>query len=134
MTIRRGVFFVATLLIASAAATAQERFFDDEQRISAWLLENRVPALGIGVIRDGKVRAVKVYGDLKEGKPAPYYTIFNVASLTKPVVAMVTLRLVSQGKWDLDKPLASYWIDPDVALDPRHEKLTTRHVLSHQSG
>ena len=96
--------------------------------------ENHVPAVGIGIIRDGQLKEVKVCGELTKGKPAPYDAIFNVASLTKPVVTLTTLRLVSAGKWDLDEPLAKYWVDPDVAADPRHAKLTTRHVLSHQTG
>jgi CubicO group peptidase (beta-lactamase class C family) len=41
---------------------------------------------------------------------------------------------VSAGEWNLDEPLARYWVDPDVQNDPRHAKLTTRHVLTHQSG
>jgi len=108
--------------------------FDDPHRIAAWLAENKVPAVGIGVIRDGQLKEVKVYGELRKGVPAPYNTIFNVASLTKPVVTNLTLRLVSMGKWDLDEPLAHYWVDPDIANDPRSAKLTTRHVLSHQTG
>ncbi|HYH10161.1 MAG TPA: serine hydrolase domain-containing protein [Thermoanaerobaculia bacterium] len=93
-----------------------------------------VPALGVGLIRDGKLREVRVEGELVQGQPAPYDTIFNVASLTKPLVAIVTLHLVAEGKWDLDEPLAKYWVDPDVAGDPRHRLLTTRHVLAHQTG
>jgi CubicO group peptidase (beta-lactamase class C family) len=108
--------------------------FDDPHRIAAWLAENKVPAVGIGVIRDGQLKEVKVYGELRKGVSAPYDTIFNVASLTKPVVTNLTLRLVSMGKWDLDEPLAHYWVDPDIASDPRSAKLTTRHVLSHQTG
>jgi CubicO group peptidase (beta-lactamase class C family) len=46
----------------------------------------------------------------------------------------MVLMLVSQQKWRLDEPLYYYWIDPDVANDERHKKLTTRHILSHQSG
>jgi CubicO group peptidase (beta-lactamase class C family) len=54
--------------------------------------------------------------------------------MTKPVVGMMTLQLVSKGKWNLDEPLSDYFVDPDVADDPRHTKLTTRIVLTHQSG
>jgi len=57
-----------------------------------------------------------------------------VASLTKPVTALTVLRLVTQGKWDLDEPLDKYWIDPDILKDPRHKKLTARIILSHQTG
>ncbi|MEJ2629224.1 MAG: serine hydrolase [bacterium] len=47
---------------------------------------------------------------------------------------MLTLKLVEAGQWNLDEPLFHYWADPDVAHDPRHKKLTTRHVLTHQTG
>ena len=98
------------------------------------MLEKNVPALGIGIIEDGVLRQVKVYGELKKNTPAPYNAIFNVASLSKPISTLLTLRLVSNGDWDLDEPLYHYWIDPDVKDDPLHKKLTTRHVLTHQTG
>ena len=125
-----------SLLAIAATLDAQQtpRFFDDEAQVAAWLAEHKVPAVGIGIIRDGRLRQVKVFGELQKGVPAPYDTIFNVASLAKPVVTMLTLKLVAAGQWQLDEPLAKYWVDPDVAADPRHRTLTTRHVLSHQTG
>jgi CubicO group peptidase (beta-lactamase class C family) len=105
-----------------------------QSKIDTLLKEKHVPAVGIGIIHDGQLREVKVFGELKKGVPAPYNTIFNVASLTKPIVSLLTLKLVDSGQWNLDEPLANYWVDPDVANDPRHKKLTTRHVLSHQTG
>lgn len=108
--------------------------FTSRVETEKWLRTQKVPALGIGYIKNGKIEEVTVYGTLEKGKPAPVNTIFNVASLTKPVTALVALRLVDAGKWDLDKPLSKYWTDPDVASDPRRKALTTRHVLSHQSG
>jgi CubicO group peptidase (beta-lactamase class C family) len=108
--------------------------FDDDTEIEKWLIENRVPTLGIGLIHDGKLQQVKVFGELKKGTSAPYNTIFNVASLTKPITAIVTLKLVSLGKWNLDEPIYKYWIDQDIAKDPNLKKLTTRHILSHQTG
>lgn len=130
------------LLLASLAfvaavevrAQAPARLFDDPERVNAWLKENKVPAIGIGIIRDGKLQQVRVYGELTPGTPAPYDTVFNVASLTKPIVTMLTMKLVAAGQWSLDEPLAKYWVDPDVAADPRHKLLTTRHVLSHKTG
>ncbi|SFD41491.1 serine hydrolase domain-containing protein [Flavobacterium phragmitis] len=108
--------------------------FDDEQETEKWLKENNIPTLGIGIISDGKLKQVKVFGNLKRNVSAPYNTIWNVASLTKPVTAIVTLKLISQGKWDLDEPLSKYWTDPDIAKDPYLKLLTTRFVLSHQTG
>ena len=105
-----------------------------EDSVSNWLAENNVPAAGIGLIENGEIKYVKVFGELKKDIPAPDNTIFNVASITKTVVIMLTLKLVETRQWDLDKPLSDYWVDPDVATDSLHTKLTTRHVLTHQTG
>ncbi|MFY1047789.1 serine hydrolase [Chryseobacterium sp. GP-SGM7] len=95
---------------------------------------NNIPTLGLGIIEDGKLKEIKVYGKLNDKSTASYNSLFNVASLTKPVTAMTVLRLVSIGKWNLDEPLDKYFIDKDIANDVRHKKLTTRLVLSHQTG
>ena len=105
-----------------------------DEHILSYLKEYNVPAVGIGIIEDGELKSVKVFGEIRKGEPAPPNTIFNIASQTKPVIAMLTLKLVESGQWDLDEPLCNNWIDPDVVNDPMHKKLTTRHVLSHQSG
>ncbi len=112
----------------------EKSIFDNVNEIKKWLKENSVPTLGIGIIENGKLQEVKVFGEISKGNFAPYNTIFNVASLTKPVTAIVALKLVSLGKWDLDEPLYHNWTDPDIANDPRNKKLTTRIILSHQSG
>jgi CubicO group peptidase (beta-lactamase class C family) len=93
-----------------------------------------IPALGFAYIGDGQVRETRVYGELKHGVPAPFNTIFNVASITKTITTLITLRLVDAGKWNLDEPVCHYWTDPDVKDDPRSKKLTTRHILTHQTG
>lgn len=131
------LFITSGLLTAAMTATGQEPgegLFDKRLRVEQWLKENRVPALGIGIIRDGKLREIRMYGELKQGSPAPYNALFNVASLTKPIFTLLTLKLVSNGSWTLDEPLSRYWVDPDIANDPRHKKLTTRLVLNHQTG
>jgi CubicO group peptidase (beta-lactamase class C family) len=107
---------------------------EEDKNLEQWLKENKIPTLGLGVIKDGKLIKAKVYGDYQSGIPSPDNMRFNVASLTKPVTAMIALQLTSQGKWDLDEPLYHYWTDPDIAEDPRNKKLTTRIVLSHQTG
>lgn len=108
--------------------------FDNDAEIEKWLKDNKIPTLGIGIIENGKLQQIKVFGEITKGVSAPYNTIFNVASLTKPVTAMVALKLVSLGKWSLDEPVYKYWTDPDIASDPRSKKLTTRIILSHQTG
>jgi CubicO group peptidase (beta-lactamase class C family) len=75
-----------------------------------------------------------VYGDQAQGVPATTQTLYNIASLAKPISAEVILRLVSAGHLSLDEPLSDYWIDPDIESDPRHKELTLRLALSHQTG
>jgi len=131
------VFFTIGSICSGSLANAQISS-DVERKLQAkvpvWLSENDAPAAGIGIIENGKITYVKVFGELQKGVPAPDNTIFNVASITKTVVTMLTLKLVQAGEWDLDEPLSDYWVDPDVANDSLHTKLTTRHVLTHTTG
>jgi CubicO group peptidase (beta-lactamase class C family) len=133
-------FFQVLLLLAlHLSASAQDSLkilpvTDDTQQIVAWLRQKHIPALAIGVIHDGQLQQVRVYGELKAGTPAPYDAVFNVASLTKPIVTLVTLNLVSSGRWKLDEPVARFWTDPDIKDDPRSKKLTTRDILTHRTG
>jgi CubicO group peptidase (beta-lactamase class C family) len=119
---------------SDAGAADDPLLFKDKAVTEKWLAKNRIPTLGLGSIKDGKIEEVTVYGELAAGVPAPRNTIFNVASLTKPITALVALKLASEGKWNLNEPLYTYWLDPDIANDPRAKLLTTRHILSHQSG
>lgn len=108
--------------------------FENISDIEKWLEENHVPALGLAILKNGRLSKVSVHGHLYDDFPAPYHTVFNVASLTKPIISMLTLKLVDMNQWDLDEPVYPYWVDSDVQNDPNHKKLTTRHILSHQSG
>lgn len=127
--------------VSSADAT-QPRPADVDRSLSraldkqapAWLAENDVPSLAVAYIRDGRIQWTRVYGEQSEGVPATERTLYNIASLTKPLTAEIILRLVSGGHLSLDEPLSRYWIDPDIAQDPRHRKLTLRLALSHQTG
>jgi CubicO group peptidase (beta-lactamase class C family) len=123
--------FLLTSSVFAQTDTLQANLLRD---IPGWMAEYHVPCVGVGVIENGKVKWVKNLGVLQAGHPAPANTLFNIASQTKPVTAMLTLKLVQMGKWNLDEPLAHYWIDPDIANDPYLMKLTTRFVLSHQTG
>lgn len=102
--------------------------------IDKLIKDHNVPAVGIGIIEDGQLTQVEVHGTLDQKTIAPHNTIFKVASLTKPLVALLTLKLADAGLLGLDEPLYKYWIDPDIADDPRHKKITPRMVLSHQTG
>lgn len=122
------------IIISVFSIKAQKQITEQKVEILNWLDEYDVPAVGIGIIKDGIISEYKVFGELRKDVPARDDAIFTIASVTKPVVSMVTFKLIESGKWDLDEPLYKYWIDPDITGDSRYKKLTTRHVLSHQSG
>ena len=95
-----------------------------------------VPGLSIALIRDRTTYWVHCFGvrDAKSGQPVTEETIFEAASLSKPVFAYGVLKLVDQGKLDLDTPLTKYLSPPYIEGDDRLEKITARYVLSHRTG
>jgi CubicO group peptidase (beta-lactamase class C family) len=107
-----------------------------QKRIPELLREATVPGLSLALIRDGKTYWAKAFGvrDEKTGLPVTEETIFEAASLSKPVFAYGVLKLVDQGKLDLDAPLSKYMPQPYVEGDPRIDKITARIVLSHRTG
>jgi CubicO group peptidase (beta-lactamase class C family) len=67
--------------------------------------------------------------------PVTDASVFEAASLTKPVFAYAALTLVDEGRLGLDTPLATYLPGSyDVREDERVKAVTARHVLSHQAG
>ncbi|NRB47006.1 MAG: beta-lactamase family protein [Saprospiraceae bacterium] len=121
------------ILILSLGALLTYLFWP-EPSLEEQMQNRHVPAVGIGVIEEGKVIRSEVIGELEAGVVAAPNAIFNVASLTKPVFAMLVLKLVELWEWDLDAPIHPHWIDHEIKEDVRHELLTTRILLSHQSG
>ncbi|MCF7221723.1 serine hydrolase domain-containing protein [Marilutibacter chinensis] len=102
--------------------------------VTDWMARTRVPGVAIARIDDGRVAWTGTWGKRSPDAPVDADTVFNVASLTKPVFAMMVLRQAAAGELDLDAPLSTHWVDPDVADDLRHETLTARIALSHQTG
>lgn len=100
------------------------------------MAKGAVPGLSIALIRDRTTYWVRSFGvrDAKSGQPVTEETIFEAASLSKPVFAYGVLKLVDQGKLDLDTPLTRYLSPPYIEGDDRLEKITARYVLSHRTG
>lgn len=108
-----------------------------------WTLEDRmrhwkVPGFSIAVVRDGQLAWSKTYGleDAEQEQPVTDRTVFQAASISKSVTALATLKLVEQGKIDLDAPVNGYlkrWKIPDNGLTAQ-QPVTVRHLLSHTGG
>ncbi len=115
--------------LALAAASA-----DLDAIVAAQLALHKIPSISVAQIERGKVIRVAAWGDQAPGVKATPHTLYNIASMTKPMAAEAMLRLVVKGKAGLDEPMANWWVDPDIASDPRRDKLTLRIALSHQTG
>jgi CubicO group peptidase (beta-lactamase class C family) len=98
--------------------------------------EAKVVGLAIAVVDGDTTVHDRVFGlrDREAGVPADTGTVFEAASLTKPLFAYLVMGLVRDGVLDLDVPLARYLEYPDIAHDPRSRQITARMVLSHSSG
>ena len=114
--------------------TDLQLLFTDKAVTEKWLKEKQIPAVGIGYIENGTIKQISVFGELEKGKQAPRNTIWNVASLTKPITALVALKLINSGQMTLDELVYKYYIDPDISNDANTKKLTARIILSHQTG
>jgi len=101
--------------------------------VSRELKEQVIAGAAIGVIRHGKIVYVKAYGsaNLADNIPVTTKTVFNYASNSKPVMAILAMQLVEKGMLDLDEDIRKY-----VPEFPAKEKgvITTRQLLCHQSG
>jgi len=94
---------------------------------------NHLPAVSLQVQRYGLTTGVHSFGTrcLNRSIPIDEQTLFLVASLTKPMVAMAVLRLVEQGALGLNQRVGEFlpnWNDPAKRL------MTLRHLLTHTSG
>jgi CubicO group peptidase (beta-lactamase class C family) len=108
-----------------------------EERVPRLMKEADVPGLAIALVRGGELVWHHGFGvkNSKTKESVDDTTVFEAASLSKPVFAYAVLKLVDEGKFDLDKPLNQYLPgNYDVGDDARLGKLTARHVLSHTTG
>jgi CubicO group peptidase (beta-lactamase class C family) len=108
-----------------------------EADIPSLLQQADVPGLSIALIRNGKLVWSGAFGvsNADTKKPVDVNTVFEAASLSKPVFAYAVLKLVDEGKLALDSPLNGYLGNNyDVVNDDRINLITARRVLSHTSG
>lgn len=108
-----------------------------EQIIPQLMKDGDVPGLSVALVRNGELVWQRGFGvkNAQTKEPVTDSTIFEAASLSKPVFAYAVLKLVDAGKLELDKPLSHYLPgNYDVGDDARLGQITARHVLSHTTG
>ena len=109
---------------------------DLENKVSAWMTENKVPGVSIAVIENAKIAWRRALGvkDVASNVPVDTDTMFEAASMSKPVFAYVVMKLCETGVMDLDTPLTRYTSERFLEGDRRLDLITARHVLSHTTG
>jgi CubicO group peptidase (beta-lactamase class C family) len=98
--------------------------------------EGDVPGLSLALIRDARVVWHRGFGvrNAATKEPVGDGTIFEAASLSKPVFAYAVLKLVDGGKLALDRPLSEYAPEAYAGGDRRAALITARMVLEHTTG
>jgi CubicO group peptidase (beta-lactamase class C family) len=104
--------------------------------------------VAVAVVRNRKLQSVDAAHGCAAGSPSTLGSVFEAASLSKPVFAYAVLKLVQQGKMDLDAPVLkylphgyahrhrAYLADSpiDQVSDPKLLAVTVRMALNHTSG
>ena len=162
VTIR--IVATALCLLASGAAFAadplprakpeevglsSERLARIGETLKADIEAGRIPGAVIAIARRGKLVALDAYGfrDKAANVPMTTDTIFNIASMTKPMTAVGALMLYEQGKLLIDDPLSKYFPkfasmrvavrdagEPTADTVPAQRPVTIQDLMRHTSG
>ena len=102
------------------------------------LKQYKVPGVSIAVIKDFKIALAVAYGvaDAETGMPMTTGTMFQAASVSKPVAAMVSLKAVQDKRFSLDQDVNTIlksWMLPVGDLT-KSGPVTPRLLMSHTSG
>jgi len=101
-----------------------------EGQIDSIRVELQIPGMAAAIAQGDQIVWSRGFGlaDVERGRPATDTTSFYVASVTKPIAAIVLLQFVEQGVVNLDDPISKF----GVSLEPKG-LITVRHILNHTS-
>src|SRR5580704_6826595 len=101
------------------------------------IAHQHVPGLSLACIHNGTVAWTQAFGVVRVGsEPVTPETLFQASSIGMPVTALAVLRLVEQGKLNLDVDVSHYlrsWKLPTNRFT-EEKKVTLRELLSHTAG
>ncbi len=132
------VLLVVTLLVTSFHATvaaAADRFGAIETLVKQSVADSVFPGASIAVLYKNDVVFHKAFGTLtydRHSPPAQTSTLYDLASLTKPVVTTnIIMQLSERGSLDIDAPVSRYI--PEFSRNGKGN-ITIRNLLLHNSG
>ncbi|MEO1260367.1 MAG: serine hydrolase [Bacteroidota bacterium] len=132
------VFLIPFFGKAQEATKSTEQFLSEiDKKIPQLLNDFNVPGAALAIIENGEVVLQKGYGysDMEKGTKVDTKTGFNIGSISKTVAAWGVMKLVQEGKIDLDAPAEKYltrWHLPKSEFNS--EGVTVRRMLSHTAG
>lgn len=131
-----------SLLTMVTGSTTTVRAF--EKSVEENMRKAGVSGLSVAIINDRKLVYTQQFGwkDKDAGTTLDDTTAFAAGSLSKTIVAYLTLALERDGQIDVDRPLQDYLPKPlpryagyaELESDPRYRLITPRMVLSHTTG
>lgn len=129
-------FFLALALSVSAPAISQtpvEAALPEIRKgFQDWMLDNRVPGLAFGIVKDGRLVHVEGIGvqDLEARRPVTADSAFRIASMSKAFTAYGILSLEADGKLSLSDPASKHV--PEMA--GWADRITVADLLHHTAG
>lgn len=128
---------------AQIIATIEGPQIPDHQGLDPMTLQQimerfHVPAVSVAVIKDFQIHWAKAWGvaDVESGTPANTDTMFQAASISKPVAAMASLKAIQDGKFGLDQDINTILKSWKLSGGDftRNMPVTPRMLMSHTSG
>ncbi len=135
---RHLALLLAVVLPTAASAQDFPRVERISQHVQDVMKKYEVPGVALAVFREFEIEWARGYGVASADTKAPVepLTLFQAASISKPVAALVAMRLVAAGRLDLDRNVNDYlksWKLPDNELTAARA-VTLRMILSHTAG
>ena len=106
------------------------------EEVPALMRQHHVPGVSIAVVQQGELRWAQGFGvaDARTGRVVTAETVFEACSMSKPIVALLAVQLVQEGRLDLDRPLVEYLGRDYLPDQPAHRRITARMALTHRTG
>jgi serine beta-lactamase-like protein LACTB len=123
--------WMSPLACGQAAGLTPEQIREISRVASAALEASHLPGLSVAVSKDDRIWSAGFgQADLEQNVPVTPQSLFRTASIGKWFTATAAMRLVEDGKLDLDAPIQQYC--PQFPLKPW--RVTSRQLLSHMGG
>src|SRR5262249_22891886 len=134
----RKAVLLLVFLFACPLVLAQTPAALDVSVVQPLLTQFNVPGVSVAVIKDFKVDWAKGYGvaDVETRAPVTTDTVFQAASISKTVAAMMSMKAIQEGRFNLDQDINTIlksWKLP-VGEFTKDRPVTPRSLMSHTSG